>query len=60
MKEPTLSLLPALLLGSILIYFCSCNETADQKKYKKLKNEVLEHYQSDPNPLKEKAHYMKN
>ena len=42
-----------------LIFFCffllSCTKTEDEKKYHRLRKEVLAHYRTDTNPLKEKA-----
>lgn len=42
------------LLTSIIMVF-SCKKTEEQKKYDYLRKEVMDHYKTDPNPLKEKA-----
>ena len=41
-----------LLFGAIIF---SCTKTEEQKRYDRLRAEVIGHYKSDPDPLKEKA-----
>lgn len=48
-------MLKSLISLFVVIHILSCEGNKEDKKYRNLRTEVLEHYKGDKNPLKEKA-----